>query len=156
MGAIGFDFLVGPSYRELNLAGSALTAVPIMKGAVGSLKENFSQRRAFSLADSVGNLGRIMGAGALLHLAGERAQIWAQRIGGDDFGMLTKNLSPESFFFDPHNIPFWALNIPGFYLMGKGAVSLVPVAYKGTTERLSAYKRWYQEISAARKTDLPK
>ncbi len=103
-------------------------AYPIFKGAVGNLREHLSPRRALSLAQSRQEVFHMALAGyGGLHFAGEYAQSLAYLLGGADFGQAFYGHDLNKFFLDPHMIPYWSLNIPAAYLMGKAGVSAVRI-----------------------------
>lgn len=101
------------------------SAYPIFKGVIGNTREYLSPSRVLNLADSPRDIMRMGTAGLSLHSAGEYAQILAAALGGADFVASWKTTDLQKFLFDPHNIPYWTLNIPSFFLIGKSGVSMM-------------------------------
>lgn len=101
-------------------------AYPIFKGAIGNLREYFSDGKTFSLLQSRRDITHMLFGGfPSLHFAGEYAQVTAYALGGSDFGQGFYGHDWNQFFFDPHMIPYWLFNAPAFYLLGKAVVSEV-------------------------------
>jgi len=99
-------------------------ALPIFKGAAGNLREFFPLRKILRLQPDLTDDRKMALAGVSLHFAGEYAQSLAIVLGGPDFGASFPDASSmHDFLFDPHNIPYWSLNIPGIFLLGKAIIS---------------------------------
>lgn len=112
-------------------------AYPILKGATGNLREYFSSGKTLSLAQTRRDMTHMVFAGVGMHFAGEYAQTAAYALGGPDFGQnFYFGHDLNQFFLDPHMIPYWSFNIPGFYLMGKGLVSEVKNSVGSAVEQI--------------------
>ncbi len=112
-------------------------AYPIFKGAARNLREYFSGGKTLRLAQTGNDINHMTSAGVSLHFAGEYAQILAYALGGSDFGQgFYYGSDLKQFLTDPYLIPFWSLNIPGFYLMGKSLVSQARSCIGGVREQI--------------------
>lgn len=100
-------------------------AYPIFRGVIGNGREYFQPSKALSLSQSPRDMFRMMTSGLSLHSAGEYVQVMTVMLGGTDFATSWRATSMQQFLFDPHNIPYWTLNVPGFFLAGKALVSAV-------------------------------
>lgn len=119
----GVDF--GLPRGTTRLIATLPFAIPIIRGITGNIREYLPPSKILSLAKSPRDAARMGTAGLSLHSAGEYAQIVATVLGGPEFGASMASTDWHRFLFDPHNIPYWVLNIPGFFLMGKSGVSQV-------------------------------
>ncbi len=131
----GLGFL--PSHRSVTLIETLIPAVPIYRGVFGNAKEYLSRSEIFRLrrpSKESHEGAKMVTAGFSLHSAGEFTQILAGLIGGSEFGLLSSGDDFGKFLFDPHNLPYWALNIPGFFLMGKAVLSPYLVVIKDVKE----------------------
>ncbi len=131
--------LVSPHYL-ITLITTLPFAYPIFKGAIGNAKEYFFSGKALSLAESQRDRVHMITAGLVgLHFAGEYAQTLAYILGGPDFGGMYSH-DWNKFLFDPHMIPYWSLNMPGFFLMGKVGVSSIKGCFNDVIETVQTVR----------------
>lgn len=146
----GVDFGLPP---RLTLTLAILPpALPIFKGVAGNFREFFPLKRVLSLPGSDDRI-KMGFAGYSMHLAGEYSQGLAILLGGPDFGTNWPGSDLKAFFFDPHNLPYWALNLPGFFLIGKAGLSGIRSCVNETLNTVRIIRSLAKEKSDHSKPD---